>query len=282
MRDSFLNAIWSALMATDKSNKSNRYSDAQADAQADAHMAALYQQRKSQHLSSEALKQKVHKSVDNELLTRVDIQQYARFGWLKASLLMTLFVLLALPFFAFIQQQVNHINVPVNTAANNANQGMVHNVELYSGGDDNSNTSHHSNLAHRANRQLPELTTSLREGLTFTNIIASTKQQKVHQFNQQIEQFIASNNVQLGLHQQSLYANTVAKGKLIKQKDMWFIEFCGEQPLLLAMDIIEETLLADPLLDETREGGFYDIYSNPTGIIAMLATPPGETKQCRD
>lgn len=265
----------------------NREIKAKADldtdsALSDEQLDALYSKRKTQHLSTKPLNQSLQNRLDQELHSRVDIGQYQRFGWLKSSLLLAMFVVLVLPLFAFIQHQIHLINLPENIANTGFNRqgddGIGHNVELYLPIDANSEQS----TSKIAKYRLPEWSQNLRESLTFTSIVASSKQHKLQQFNQQIEDFISSSNLQLDKQQQNLYANAVAKGKLIKQKDLWFIEFCGEQPLLLAMDIIEETLLADPLLDETREGSFFDLYSNPTGVIAMLETSTWDAKQCRD
>ncbi|WNC68952.1 hypothetical protein RI845_02070 [Thalassotalea nanhaiensis] len=218
----------------------------------DEKLANLYQKRKVEHKPSEQLNTKLsdilHRETDNQLSLR---EKYNRFNFFKTAALMVISAIAIIPLFALLQEQVSKINTPSTIVS--------HEIEIY-----------HSEEKTQVQSALPERQISSKPEVVFYMVTADNEQQKLHQFNQQIELFLASNHNKLNKQQRSLYANSVSKGKLIKQKDMWFIEFCGENMQLLAMDLIEESLLADPLLDETREGSFFDVYSNPTGVIAML------------
>lgn len=215
-------------------------------------LAALYQQRKvdlkcPEHLTT-TISNVLHKETSSQLSLR---EKYNRFSFIKTAAFMVISAIAVIPLLALLQEQVSKINTPTIIAN--------HKVDIYQ-----------TETKPTVQSALPSRQISSRPTIAFNSISADSTQQKLNQFNQQIELFLASNHTLLNKQQRNLYANSVSKGKLIKQKDMWFIEFCGENMQLLAMDLIEESLLADPLLDETREGSFFDIYANPTGVIAML------------
>lgn len=219
----------------------------------------LYQQRKANFGTPDCVTADLHKCLaeKSEQATLLN-SKYSHISFFKAIALAACFVVIALPLFSMLLGQVTKIQSSSNIA--------VHDI-------DTSNTLSTKQVATViVTNTLPDKPLSTRPNIHFSAIVADSKQQKITAFNLQIESFLANNQQVLQQQQDTLYAQTVQKGRLIKQSDMWFIEFCGEHMQLLAFESIEASLLAEPLLDETRLGSFVDVYSNPTGIIAMLTT----------
>ncbi len=224
---------------------------------------ALYRQRKAENKLNNKTASRVNRAIASKLelnSNKLNIKgQYQPLSFIKIALLTGAIFILALPIFSLLLEQVTLIK-PAN------NMTSSQSVELFE--QDNNNT-----IVVNKQYLLPKYTQGQQRVPFFNSIVANTEREKLTLFNQQVEVFLATGYKNMQQQQQLLYASSVRKGKLVKQKDLWFIEFCGEQMLVSAQEIIEDLFLADPYLDETRSGDFYDIYSNQSGVLAMLATP---------
>lgn len=240
----------------------------------DQQLNSLYKQRKAKVKMQPQARDKLNFTIEQASIkaglgddARLR-DKYPSFSFIKLSLYTAALFAIALPLFSLLLQQVTMINTP-------ASKLVEQRVEFIEHAEDT------GTLIAQQTKTSSDLPAFVHKGIpkpSFSRIVANTEQKKLDLFNQQLQGFMDESYQQVNEAHQVMYADKVRKGKLVKQKDMWMIEFCGEQIQQLAVELIEESFLADPLLDETREQSFFDVYSNQKGIIAMLATTP--SKQC--
>ncbi|WP_068547143.1 hypothetical protein [Thalassotalea crassostreae] len=227
----------------------------------DQKLSKLYQTRKSAVDVSDEVNLSVKRNIESIAQHGEIADKYKQFSFVKAALLMAVFVVVSVPLFSQLKQQIELIN-PAPVSASNT-------VELYAEElKDKVKTSH----------SLPEAPLSSKPEFTFTTIVADASELKLEQFNLQVAQQLRTANQDLQAQQDSLLASAVTQGRLIRQKDMWFIKFCDENRELLAMNGVDEFLLSVPDFSNVEEGSYFDLYSNNTGMLAMIESK--ETKQC--
>ncbi|QBY03075.1 hypothetical protein E2K93_01250 [Thalassotalea sp. HSM 43] len=227
----------------------------------DQQLDALYQGRKQANQASGKQQQQIKDDLSARMQNSDDISRrlhhkYQNWSSFKVAGFAALMFVVAVPLFDQLKQQLDTVAVK-----------KLDVVVLEQPATDSSQTEDADQLASLA---LPEFQPVNKRPMQFNAIAAIDDAAKIDAFNQQVSEYFQEQQHVFADQQQTLYANQVVTGRLIKEKDMWFIEFCDKNLQLLAFEEVEQYLLADPLLDETREGQYVDLYANGNTVLALL------------
>lgn len=217
----------------------------------------LYKQRKADVSVDKELNEKIVQSLSaaSQYEQRLS-QKYSHLGFFKVTGIALGLLVLVIPLFTILKNEVTSINSVSNKVA----QQSVEYIQL----PEPVVTAHPDLLS---NDRLLKQYQQVKVPNSSTILTADVK---ISAFNQHIELILTDQVYDVSIDPEQYFANHVQQGRLFRENDKWFVEYCSKQRYALSESIIKQSLASSPLLDKVIDGMSYDFYSNDSGLIAML------------